>query len=384
MSRAMRLIERILLAQDFTDNSQKLLQSAVEFGKVFQSTIIPAHVLPDDLDNPKIVDLLTATANDKLQESVSYITSRGVSAGDPLLLFGSPHAGVVKAGVNTNANLIMVGSGIHAESENFKLGTTTERIIQESLKPVFVVKHASEMRVKRILCPVDFSETSRQALKNAITMAFRFKARLIILNVSDDQGSSWFASKAEIEKLHARALQKQHEEFDKFLDGMNLAGLQWTKEVRSGNPAKEILNALAVNDVDLLVIGTVGRSGPYKLIMGSVTAKVVREVPCSFVTIKSEDVIRLQLETRITDIENHFNLAEQLVKDGFYDAAISQYQTCLSISAMHVPAYFGIARVYEILNKPEKAELYRADAREILNRIWYQKIEDEVRRQRIY
>lgn len=379
----MRLIERILLAQDLTDNSRKLLQAGVEFGKVFQSTIIPVHVLPDDLDNQKVVDLLTDTANNKLKDSVAYITSNGVSSGDPVVTFGQPHSAIVEAASSANVNLIMVGSGMRAEGEKFKLGTTTERIIQQSLKPVFVVKHGSSMKFERILCPVDFSDTSRQALKNAITMAYRFNAQLIILNVSDDQSASWFASKEEVEKLNAERLQQQSDEFDTFLKGLNLAGLNWSKEVRSGNPAKEILRAIESFDTDLLVIGTVGRSGPYKLIMGSVTEKVVREVPCSFVTIKSEDVIRLQLETKITDVENHFKLAEQLVKDGFYQAAIDQYQTCLSISIMHVPAYFGIAKVFEILNEPEKAKLYRDGGRDILDRIWYQKIEAEVRRQRI-
>ena len=376
----MRLIEKILLAQDFTDTSKSLLHSAVELGKVFQSTIVPAHVLPDDLDNQKVVDFLTEAAKDKLRESVTYIASKGVEADDPVLTFGSPHSGIVEAAISTNASLILVGSGTHSQEKNFKLGTTTERIIQESPKPVFVLKQGTTMKATHILCPVDFSETSMQALKNAITMAFRFKARLTILNVSDDRGSSWFASRAEIEKLQSKRIEKQHEELDKFLDGLNLAGLEWSKEVRNGNPAEEILKAITDTSADLLVMGTVGRTGPSRLIMGSVTEKVVREVPCSFVTIKSEDVIRLQLETSIADIENHLKLAEQLVKDGFYDDAVNQYKTCLSINRMHVPAYMGIAKIYDILNEPEKAKVYRDSGREILDRIWYLKIEDEVRK----
>ena len=88
--------------------------------------------------------------------------------------------------------------------------------------------------------------------------------------------------------------------------------------------------------------------------MGSVTEKVIREVPCSFLTLKSEDVINLQLDTDIKDLENLDRTAMQLMKDGFYEEAISQFKLCLNINNMHVPAYFGIAKVYEKLNDPYK------------------------------
>ncbi|MBK7409926.1 MAG: hypothetical protein IPJ40_18895 [Saprospirales bacterium] len=93
-------------------------------------------------------------------------------------------------------------------------------------------------------------------------------------------------------------------------------------------------------------------------------------------------MITLQLETNIRDIEKHYNTAMQLIEDGFYEEAIGQLKICLSINNMHIPAYFSIAKVYEKLNDPGKAKFYRESGREIMDKIWYAKIEDEVRKLR--
>jgi universal stress protein E len=120
------------------------------------------------------------------------------------------------------------------------------------------------------------------------------------------------------------------------------------------------------------------------LVIGSVTEKAIREVPCSFITLKSEDLITLQLETNIRDIENHYNAGKQLMEDGFFEESIEQFKLCLSINNMHVPSLYGIAKVYDKLNEPEKANLYRKQGREIMDRIWDQKIEADARKYRGY
>jgi universal stress protein E len=106
--------------------------------------------------------------------------------------------------------------------------------------------------------------------------------------------------------------------FDSFLSKFNLIDLEWEKVIRKGEPAKEILSAISDFNIDLLVMGTTGKYGLGKMVLGSVTEKVIREVPCSFITLKSEDIIDLQLETEIRDLKSHFAVAEQLVKDGFF------------------------------------------------------------------
>ena len=380
----MKLIEKILLAQDFSKPSKNVVATAIQLAKIFESRIVIIHVLPDDIVNEKVKSLLYESAMEKLNETVDWAKSEGVKAESPVLEFGSPHDRIVRAAMDANANLILIGSGETLKGEKFLLGTTAERIIQKSEKPVFVVKEGVPLNVRHILCPVDFSATSKRALKNAITMAHRFKAELTVLSVCELQGSTWFILEKSREEENDSRIAEHKARFDQFLQDFNFAGLNWTKEIRIGKPAEKILSAISGKTVDLLVMGTSGKTGLNRLVIGSVAEKVVREVPCSFLTMKSEDIVTLQLEKNIRDIENHYNTALELMEDGFYEESISQFKLCLSINGMHVPSYYGISRVYEKLKDFEKAKIYRQGGQEILNRIWDRKIEQEARKLQAY
>lgn len=378
----MKLLEKILIAHDFGEASQNVVLSAIEMGKIFQSTLVPIHVLPDDIVNDKVRDLLKKTALTKLEETSALIKNEGVQCEKPLLVVGTPHDAVVRAAVDVGANLILLGSGETKKGDTFRLGTTAERIIQKSEKPVFVIKDNVLLNVHHIMCPVDFSDASKRALKNAITMARRFKSELTILAVCELQGSTWFTSEKEKDLENELRYKLHKEAFDAFLKEFNLTDLTYTKETPRGKPSEEILGALSRNFIDLLIMGTTGRTGLNRVLMGSVTEKVVREVPCSFLTLKSEDVIALQFENNLRDIEQLYGTAMKLMEDGFYREAIAQLKSCLTINNMHVPAYQGLAKIYDKLNEPEKAIMHRKNAKDIMDKLWYQKIEEEVRKLR--
>ncbi len=378
----MKLLDKILLAQDFSKSSPNVVSSAIELAKIFQSTIIPIHVLPDDIMNEKVRSFLNETAMAKLEETANLIKSEGLVVKKPLLMVGSSYEAITRAAIDTNANLILLGSGETQKGDTFRLGTTAERIIQKSEKPVFVIKEGVLLNVHHILCPVDFSEASKRALKNAITMARRFKSELTILSVCEVSKSSWFPSDDDMETENDSRCKHHKENFEAFLKEFNLSDVTWTKESPRGNPSEKILSTVSRKMIDLLIMGTAGRTGLNRMLMGSVTEKVIREVPCSFLTLKSEDVISLQLETHIRDIEELHKTAMKLIEDGFYEEAIGHLKACLTINDMHVPAYKGLAKAYTKLNQPEKAKMYKMNATDIMDKIWYQKIEEEVRKLR--
>jgi nucleotide-binding universal stress UspA family protein len=378
----MTILDKILFAQDFASTSKQLESVGASLASSFKSTIVPMHVLPNDIVNPKVKDLLDDTAKSRLEATAQVLRDSGVKVEAPIIKYGIPYDQIVMAASSVNANMILVGSGETNAGEKFKLGTTTERIIQRSEKPVMVIKENSALSVSKILCPVDFSSPSERALKNALIFARRFNAELIILSVSETTTSSWFSSKEDLEKENKERLKAHTKDFEAFLNKVNLEGVNWSREERSGNPAQEILNTISDKNIDLLIMGTSGRSGLNRLIVGSVTEKVIREVPCSFLTLKSQDVISLQLETDIKDFEALYEAGQQLEKDGLYEAAIEQYKASLGINTMHVPAYRAIAKLFDKIGEPEKASLYRKSANEIKERIWYSKIEEEARKHR--
>jgi len=128
-----------------------------------------------------------------------------------------------------------------------------------------------------ILCPVDFSDASRDALCYARLIAEHFGGRLILLTVEDPllteavqlaKGVSWNADETrhELARFAAHALH-----------GDPLRGVDVAFEVAVGNPAKQILHMARQQAAALIVMSTHGLTGARKLFFGSTTERVLRE-----------------------------------------------------------------------------------------------------------
>ncbi|MEN8137092.1 MAG: universal stress protein [Bacteroidota bacterium] len=376
----MKLLEKILLATDFSKSSENVLNNAISLAKIFKSKIILVHVMPEDIQNEKAQLLLDKAAMSELERINDRIKGEGIETFNPVLEYGSHCDKIVKTAEKYDVNGLIIGSGAKSDEDLYKLGTTADKVIRKCDKPVWVVKHDSPLNIKKLLCPVDFSAESERALNNAIIMAHRLDAELVVLSVSELEYTGSLSLSYDWKDLKDYLTAENNRLFDKFLEKFNFTDLKWSKETKTGDPSKEILSAISRHKIDLLIIGTTGKTGLNRLVMGSVTAKVIRNVPCSFITLKSEDIIDLQLETKIRDIETHYKNAKQLVKDGFFEDAINEYKICLHINEMHIPSLNAIAKIYEKLKKENSAVKYRSRAKEVLERLWDRKIEAEIRK----
>lgn len=378
----MKLINRILVATDFSKPAENVLNTAMIYAKKFNSSITLVHVLPEDIDNEKVSNLVAQAIKVELEEATERVTNSGIKAEPYILGFGVYSDEIVNAANKTNANLIVLGSGVKADTDAFQLGTTAARVISKSSKPVLVVKNHQAPEISQIMCPVDFSKESERALNAAAVIARLFNAKLVILSVYERFMGSFVTINAE--ELNQKRFLTHEKEFDKFLKKFNLIDVDFEKVVKGGEPSKEILKVIKDKKSDLLIMGTTGKSGVSRILMGSVTERVIRELPCSFITAKKEDVITVEFETKIRDIESYFNAGQELYNKGFYDEAFNEYSKCLELNVMHFPSLKGLAKVYRKLGKEEEARMYDKMAKNVLDLRENAKIEEEIRHQRQY
>ncbi|MCA9263424.1 MAG: universal stress protein [Planctomycetales bacterium] len=138
------------------------------------------------------------------------------------------------------------------------------------------------METKNILCPVDFSENSEFALAYASALAKESGGTLHLLYVIEHQpvtdtgfaGYTW-------EPVDVEAVQK---ELGQVMSPD--AAVAREDHVVSGDPASRIVEFAEDNAIDMVVIGTHGRTGLARLLMGSVAEAVVRRAPCPVITVK--------------------------------------------------------------------------------------------------
>jgi universal stress protein A len=140
---------------------------------------------------------------------------------------------------------------------------------------------------KKILCPIDYSECSAKALRYASGMALKDSARLYLMHVVDKRvfdygGPAYEAMPAPDPDAVARLEGKLKESVPKEVVG----DIQIETLVTTGIPVEEILKAARDKEVDVIVMGTHGRTGLAHTVMGSVAENVVRYAPCPVLTVR--------------------------------------------------------------------------------------------------
>jgi universal stress protein A len=145
------------------------------------------------------------------------------------------------------------------------------------------------MQITRILVPTDFSAHADAALRYAIDLAKPFGAAVHLLAVIEDPLAAGMWS-SEIYSAELAGLQinlvKDTEERLQRLTAAVTGTASVSSEVRTGRVATAIVET-AANAVDLIVMGTAGRTGVAHLLMGSVTERVVRSAPCPVLTLRA-------------------------------------------------------------------------------------------------
>jgi nucleotide-binding universal stress UspA family protein len=338
------------------------------------------YVLPDTVLHDDIKTLVLNSVNELLDKANEVFEKQGIKTLKPVIELGEPVEKTLQKANEGKFNLILVSSGEKEDNEQYKLGTTAEKLIRLSDIPVWVAKANQESKITNILCPTDFSEPSKRALKNAVLLSKNFKAKLRILGVFEPINIVSPRLSVDLKKENADLRKQFEQEMDEFLKDFDFTGIDYKKEIQAGNAHQKILHAIDEYGCDLLIMGTNGRTGFSRIMMGSVTEKVTREVPCSFITTKMQDIFKLKFDNEIKDIEEHFNYANDLFKSGLNQDAIEQYLICLQINDMHIPSMYKLAEIHKTMGETAKVAYYEKMAKDLLTRIWDKKIELEIRK----
>ncbi|WP_417383999.1 universal stress protein [Gimesia sp.] len=140
--------------------------------------------------------------------------------------------------------------------------------------------------IKNILIPTDFSETSQAATQYAVELAKKFGAQLHLLHVIEDPVvyMPMFESYALPPKEDFENFAKTR--LDNWILDEDKAGLEISTHWVHGNPFVDILKYAKREEIDLIVVGTHGRSFTAHLLLGSVAEKVVRKASCPVLTVR--------------------------------------------------------------------------------------------------
>jgi nucleotide-binding universal stress UspA family protein len=150
------------------------------------------------------------------------------------------------------------------------------------------------MQIRTILVPIDFSPNADVAMAWAIDLAGRYGASLTVAHVA--QPVAWPASPDGMMFTPADALATTRRELGESLDrtrvSIEASGIKAESALLDGIPAAEIAGLARRTGVDLIVMGTHGRTGIKHALLGSVSEKVLRTAPCPVLTVRMREGAR--------------------------------------------------------------------------------------------
>ncbi|GAB3671684.1 universal stress protein [Halopiger thermotolerans] len=156
-----------------------------------------------------------------------------------------------------------------------------------------------------VLIPTDGSDGTRRSIEHGLAIADRFDATVHALSVVPEGPLGTFEADEATPAAH-RAVERVELE-------ANAAGVDVVTAVEQGVPHEEILEYVDENGVDVIVMGTQGRTGIDRVLMGSVTERIVRMADVPVVT------VRLNEELRIEDADEAERIARDALAEEGYD-----------------------------------------------------------------
>lgn len=309
--------ERILFATDFSDCSNVAFRHATMWAQACDAHLDIVHVveihpgLDVEMGAAKIyIEEQGKTAGLKL-DTMADRARPLVKATAIHLVTGVPVDQIHHIAAERGSDLLVMGTHGWTGLDRVLLGSTAERVVQGAPCPVLTVRHSEspqkdEKRHARanashckpaegspdmtlpqhVLVPVDFSDCSLEAFEYAVQVAKQCQAAVTLLHVL---GASSYSLDFELTHLDAykQLRQKAESRLGQLTSVLHAQDIQANYRLNDLPAADAILDDLQDVQADLIVMGTHGRRGFSRLLMGNVTSAVLRRAPCPVLTVKS-------------------------------------------------------------------------------------------------
>lgn len=234
-------------------------------------------------------DLLEADVREQAERTVADAAARLAGPGrivEQRVLSGRPATVIVDEARRSKADLIVVGSRGHGAIEEMLLGSVSAEVVDHSTVPVLVARgHA----IDRVVLAWDGSQAAAAAAGLLANWPIFGQSLVKVVSVADVRTPWWTgfpeAGSPETMTLYVEAADGARQHADELLAEMTgrlrAEGLAVEPERREGDAAAEIIAAARAWKANLVVLGTRGRTGLTRMVLGSVARNVVHHVPCS-------------------------------------------------------------------------------------------------------
>ena len=282
------MFDRILFPTDGSDGASAAFDHVLDLATDHDATLHVLNVADTTHDSVtrvgrEVVDVLEREGKETVEAAASRAAERGVETVTDVLQGGV--AETIAAYTDEHGiDLVVMPTRGRTGFDRLLLGSTTERVVRESTVPVLSVRPDGEPArypYRNVLVPTDGSERARDALDRAVALAGRADATVHVLSVVGGgavglegyAGADAIAEETEATVAEAAATVED-------------AGVEAVEAVEVGSAAARGIRAYVdENEIDVVVMGTQGRTGLERYLLGSVAERTVRTSPVPVLTV---------------------------------------------------------------------------------------------------
>jgi uncharacterized protein len=286
-------VEKILLSTDGSEYSEGAIREAIRLAKKCSSKLTVLSVIDTNPEFDALAPQLMEKKEKEARQNLDAVQVRARQEGvdcDTIVHEGEePYKYIVDEAIKSKSTMIVMGRRGRTGLKRLMMGSVTARVIGHAPCNVLVVPKAAQLEFKNIVVATDGSKYSAAAASEALGLAKWNGSALTVISVVPSE----LMTPSDIDfTITQRELiaEKEMHEAEKNAKVVKEAALKEGVTVKafvlSGRPADAIIETAQEKNADLIVLGSHGRTGVERLLMGSVAERVIVLASCPVLVVK--------------------------------------------------------------------------------------------------
>lgn len=285
------MYDSILIPTDGSEGAEDAAHHGMRLANAFDATVHIVSVVDvrsyntDLADIDRIVRQHREALEERAQEAVTTLEELATKhevAYESGIEHGIPNELILSYASNHNIDLIVMGTHGRTGLDRFLLGSVTERVVRTSEIPALAARSGTASTengdYETLLIPTDGSSAAAAAVNHGLTIAAKSEAAVHVLYV--------IRTERGLPDISDPSRAEAEEAVESVAEQASARGIDVTTHVQSGTPYNQIRNFVTKQGIDLVSMGTHGRSGLRRLFLGSVTEKVIRTCDAPVLTVR--------------------------------------------------------------------------------------------------
>ena len=266
--------ETLLIASDGSEFSINAIREAINLAKICSSKLIAVSVVKTNLEFesilPQVLEKDEQKAIKHLESVKAQAKKEGVDCTTVVTLSEEPYQDIVDHASKNNVDMIIMGTHGKTGMKRLMMGSVTAKVIGHAPCNILVLPLNAKVECKNVLIATDGSKYSEAAASEALGIAKRCGSSLIVISVA--------SSEAEIASAK--------DNVNKVSEAAEKEGVKTASVVTIGKPYEAIIETAKQKKADFIVLGSHGRTGLARLLMGSVTERVIGHAEAAVLVVK--------------------------------------------------------------------------------------------------